>query len=105
MKKYLGMLMVPVFALCFSLFASGFSTCSEEPSQPKGDPTGTVMSACSACHSTQKVCDALGKKDKAAWTQTVDRMVGKGAAINKDSIPAVVELLAGLAPGTKPICR
>ncbi len=70
-----------------------------------GDPSGMVMSACAACHNTQKVCDALGKKDKDAWAQTVNRMVGKGASLDKDSIPSVVDFLAGLKPGTKPICK
>jgi len=105
MKKELVLACVVACAFCIYLFVCGFSPSIQDISHPEGDTSSLVASACAACHNTQKVCDSLGKKDKDAWTQTVNRMVKKGAAIDKDSIPAVVNYLAGLKPGTKPLCK
>jgi hypothetical protein len=105
MKKGLGVAFVAVFVFFIYISLCGFSSCTNASSQPKGEPGSMVMTACTACHSSQKICDALGKKDKDAWTQTVNRMVGKGAALEKDSIPQVVDFLAGLKAGSQPICE
>ncbi|MBG3876797.1 hypothetical protein FVW20_07100 [Desulfovibrio oxamicus] len=69
------------------------------------DPAGTVMSACTKCHNTQRICANLGAKDKAAWNTTVTRMMGKGAQVGEAEKPAVVDWLAAQQPGAKPVCQ
>lgn len=69
------------------------------------DPAGTVMSACTRCHNTQRICANLGAKDKAAWNTTVTRMMGKGAQVSEAEKPAVVDWLATQQPGAKPVCQ
>lgn len=69
------------------------------------DPAGTVMSACTRCHNTQRICANLGAKDKAAWNTTVTRMMGKGAQVAEAEKPAVVDWLATQQPGAKPVCQ
>ncbi|WP_243311325.1 hypothetical protein [Fundidesulfovibrio agrisoli] len=69
------------------------------------DASKTVMAACTKCHNAQRVCTALGKKDQAAWDATVTRMMGKGAQVSEKDKPAVVAYLAGLKPGSKPVCE
>ena len=69
------------------------------------DPASTVMSACSKCHNTQRICANLGVKDKAAWNTTVTRMMGKGAQVSEADKPAVVEWLAAQQAGAKPVCQ
>ncbi len=85
--------------------ASGLCSCAKPQPGSGGDPSGIVMAACGRCHDTGRVCEALGKKDRDAWGVTVERMVGKGAAVPKDGVPAVVEYLASLKPGSPPVCK
>ena len=104
MKKFLGILLVLVFIASVFLLLSGYSSCARSQ-QPKDDPQSLVMKTCTVCHDTQRICDALGKKDKDAWTQTVTRMKSNGASVDQDTIPVVVDFLSGLAPGSPPICK
>ncbi|WP_243439979.1 hypothetical protein [Fundidesulfovibrio soli] len=69
------------------------------------DASKTVMAACTKCHMAERLCAALGKKDQAAWEVTVTRMIGKGAQISEKEKPAVIAYLAGLKPGSKPVCE
>jgi hypothetical protein len=105
MKKGLGVVFIAAFLFVLYISLCGFSSCTNPSSQPNGDPGNMVMTACTACHGTQKICDVLGKKDKDAWTQTVNRMVGKGAALDKDSVSPVVDFLTSLQAGSQPICK
>ena len=69
------------------------------------DMSSAVMAACTKCHNAQRICAALGGKDKAAWDATVTRMMGKGAQLAEKDKPAAVAYLAGLKPGSKPLCE
>jgi hypothetical protein len=102
MKKGLS---AAVFVFFLYISLCGFSTGTKPLSQLKGDPGNMIMTACKACHDTQRICNALGKKDKDAWALTVNRMAGKGAALDKNSVPLVVDFLAGLKTGSQPICK
>lgn len=64
-----------------------------------------VRDHCSSCHSLAKVCQALGRKDKAAWAETVDHMVGYGADLDPSQSAVVAAYLAGLTPGSSPVCK
>jgi hypothetical protein len=105
MKNGFGVLFITAFVFFIYISLCGFSSCSKPSSEPKGDPGTMVMTACTACHDTQRICDALGKKDKDTWAQTVNRMAGKGAALDTDSTPQVVDFLASLKAGSQPICK
>jgi hypothetical protein len=106
MKKGLGVVFAVAFMFFIYIWLCGFSLCPNPSSQPKGDPgSNMVKTACTACHDTQRICDALGNKDKDAWVRTVNRMAGKGAAIDKNSVPQVVDFLSSLKPGSQPICK
>lgn len=93
-----------VLAVFLFMLITGFSSCYKSQPQQGGDTPSLVMTACSACHPAQKICDKLGTKDKDAWNQTVTRMVGKGANVPAESIPLVVDYLTGLQPGSQPVC-
>jgi hypothetical protein len=105
MKKGLGVVVIVAFMFFTYIWLCGFSSCTTLTAQPKGDPGNMIMTACTACHDTQRICNALGKKDKDAWAQTVNRMVGKGAVLDKDSVPQVVDFLTSLKAGSQPICK
>ncbi len=97
-ELWIGLLMI---AGLLALITTPYSYAGADQKNP-GD---IVMKACSACHDTGKVCNGLGKKNSEAWLKTIDRMVKKGAAVDKTDIPLVVDYLAGLAPGSKPVCK
>jgi hypothetical protein len=105
MRKNIGEVFGLVFIVFIFLFLTGFASCAKTQSQQAGDPQSLVMTACTVCHDTQRICDALSKKDKDAWTQTVTRMKDKGAAVPAENIPQVIDYLAGLKPGSPPICK
>jgi cytochrome c5 len=92
-------------ALAVSAALAGFAVFAAAPTVGAQDPAGTVMSACTKCHNTQRICANLGAKDKAAWNTTVTRMMGKGAQVSEAEKPAVVDWLAAQQPGAKPVCQ
>jgi cytochrome c553 len=89
--------------LFFAVLA--FGACATSKTEPRGTPEDLVMTACTACHDTQRICSNLENKDKDAWTLTVTRMKDKGAALGTGDIARVAEYLAGLKAGAKPVCK
>lgn len=85
------------------IFAAG-SYCAPAPAKGKS-PEEIVTKSCSNCHGFGKVCTKLGSRNKNAWTRTVYGMKGAGARIDENEIPVLAEYLAGLKPGSKPVCK
>lgn len=48
---------------------------------------------CSVCHSLGRVEEHQGKKDGAWWVTTVERMISKGAKLDKQQKRSVVQFL------------
>ncbi len=92
-------------ALAVAAALAGFVVFSATAPAVAQDPAGTIMSACTKCHNTQRICANLGVKDQAAWNTTVTRMVGKGAQVSEAEKPAVVDWLTAQQPGAKPVCQ
>ncbi|QGY42039.1 hypothetical protein GM415_10440 [Pseudodesulfovibrio cashew] len=86
-----------VFAcLSFFLFAAMAGAADMGP---------TLKKACTACHSAKRICLNLGVKSPGAWKGTVSKMVAKGAKLDAGQIDAATGYLAGLAPGSGPLCK
>ena len=71
---------------------------SQPPTAAKGPDAATaalVTTACTACHSIDRVNNKKG--DNAAWTATVARMSGMGASLTDAQIPQVVAYLTANA--------
>jgi len=69
------------------------------------DKSGLVTGKCDTCHSIDKICKNIGKKDSSAWEKTIDRMIKKGAKVSGDEKKEILAYLPGLEPGTNPICK
>lgn len=73
---------------------------------PPGPGHDLVETACAACHAPDIV--AQQARTKAEWSEVVDQMVGRGAAVSEADYPIVVEYLAknfgppGAAPAAAP---
>jgi cytochrome c553 len=59
------------------------------------DGEALVQERCTVCHTADRITNAMGQKDRAAWEETVDRMIGYGAQLNADEREAVLDYLAG----------
>jgi cytochrome c5 len=94
-----------IAVLAFILATAGVLSCSKPQAQAESGPADIVMTSCTACHPASNICSALGKKSRDEWSATVSRMVEKGASVEKQRIPAVVEYLASLKPGASPVCK
>ncbi len=103
MSRDLGGL--PVTAVAFVLLISLLCACTRSPAQPSSDPAATVMSKCTVCHSAERICADLGRKDREEWKRTVARMVERGADVAEQDIPSIVDYLADLKPGSQQVCR
>ncbi|MGC8825499.1 MAG: hypothetical protein ACP5TV_00670 [Anaerolineae bacterium] len=55
-----------------------------------------MQERCTRCHSLDRVRQS--RKSEADWKATVERMVGKGAALSAEEIEAVVRYLAQTYP-------
>lgn len=64
-----------------------------------------IMTQCTRCHDSARICAGLGVKDAAQWRATVGRMVSKGAELKGDQIESTAAYLSGLPKGSGPICR
>jgi len=51
-----------------------------------------VETACSACHSVERVNSTRADRD--TWVSTVARMVDNGAAITDEEAPLIIDFLA-----------
>jgi hypothetical protein len=100
MKRPVGTMMAALIFLALGIFS-----CAKPMAEAEGGPQDIVMTACTACHPTKPICEGLVKKDRDAWNTTVARMVGKGAKVPPGDIPAVVEYLSSLKPGSPPVCK
>lgn len=68
------------------------------------DMGAQVASACSACHSANRLCGKLGS-DQAYWKQTVQRMADNGAAVAGGEVGPMAAYLAGLTKASAPFCK
>ncbi len=56
------------------------------------DGAALVAERCTVCHTTERIDRA--QKDGAGWTETVDKMIGKGAQLNSAEREAVIAYLS-----------
>lgn len=88
-----------MLALMLSLVAAGSIIVAAETGEQ------LTLNKCGSCHGVNKLCRHLARRDAAAWTKTVDRMIKKGAKVNDQEKKTLAEYLAGLKAGAKPICK
>ncbi|HEY0436860.1 MAG TPA: hypothetical protein VGC92_09480 [Phenylobacterium sp.] len=80
------------------VLASTLARAQDPPAQaqPPADPATIVQGACTACHGLDFI--AQHRKDRDGWDFTVRRMIDKGADLDVDAVPLVVDYLARTYP-------
>ena len=71
----------------------------EAPEPPAPDPQAVLNSACATCHDLAGVQPGL--YTTAEWQETIDRMIGYGAALTEDQNRVIIEYLATDAATTE----
>jgi mono/diheme cytochrome c family protein len=67
-----------------------------EPTPVALDANALINERCTVCHTRERIDNKkAGGADRAAWEQTVDRMIGRGAQLNDAEREAVLSFLAG----------
>lgn len=77
------------YLMTLILILAVISTVSAENISPKD----IIEKRCTVCHSINRVYS--GKKSKAEWEITVDRMISYGAQLNQDERETVIKHLSG----------
>lgn len=71
-----------------------------------GGKCATLLSQkCTTCHTTARICEKLGKKSKARWQRSIDRMVERGAKLNAAEIAALLVCLESEINNLQSSCR
>lgn len=63
------------------------------PATDGGKCADLLTAKCTECHSTARACEKLGKKSKARWQRTIERMVARGAKLNAAEAAALLVCL------------
>jgi len=58
-----------------------------------GQCDALLTAKCVACHNTTRICDKLGKKSKARWQRTIERMTERGAKVNPEEAASLLRCL------------
>ena len=67
-----------------------------EPAPVALDANALIDERCTVCHTRDRIDNKkAGGADRAAWEQTVDRMMGRGAQLSPEEREAVLSFLAG----------
>ncbi len=75
------------------------------PGQVKAGPCAHLLAErCTVCHSTERICEQLGKKSKYRWQRTVELMISRGARVNPDEAHQLTECLANNPPELQTTC-
>jgi hypothetical protein len=77
---------------------------SQTSARETDDAQSLVMTACTKCHDTNRVCKYIGEKSREKWDKTVSRMIEKGAELPQDKKDLVIDYLLSLELGSKPVC-
>lgn len=63
-----------------------------------------VMTRCTRCHDTVRLCRSLRAKGKDAWDMAVTHMMLRGAQVDPQEKALIVEYLFTLPAGARPVC-
>jgi len=91
-QKWLAVLLVLSFALALMVACGGGAGASADDAAMVADGKSLLEGPCTQCHNLERSTSKSKTRDE--WLATVDRMVGKGAAINAEEKEVLVDYLA-----------
>jgi hypothetical protein len=97
-KRIVNVAACLVFVAVVILAHSSDGAAAQGPAGPAGPDavaTNLVNTVCASCHTLDRVKNKVADKD--GWTTTVTRMKDKGAGLNDQQVPVVVDFLTRAA--------
>lgn len=83
-----------------------------DASAPKSEKTSAggscrsiVEAACVSCHSENRICQKLGRKDKSRWLRTIDRMIKRGTKLSSADRDTLADCLANESSDIVQMCK
>jgi hypothetical protein len=75
------------------------------PLQADADPCRSLTVVyCTRCHKIDRICDSLGKKDEAAWKETM-RLMGEYADIDQVTQDQILSCVDKMEKGESTVCK
>lgn len=91
-QRWLVALLVVSFAFTLMVACGGGTEAPADDVEMVADGKSLLEGPCTQCHGLERATSKSKTRD--GWLATVDRMIGKGAAINSDEKEVLVDYLA-----------
>jgi len=91
-QKWLAVLLAVSFALTLMMACGGETGAPADDVATIADGKSLLEGPCTQCHELGRATSKSKTRDE--WLSTVDRMIGKGAAINAEEMEILVDYLA-----------
>ena len=91
-QKWLAVLLTVGFALTLMMACGGGAGAPADDVEMDADGKALLEGPCTQCHNLERSTGESKTRDE--WLSTVDRMIGKGAAINAEEKEVLVDYLA-----------
>ena len=98
MQRFTFLLGLCALSLTSFILPAEKSFASEDSCKP------LMVMYCTTCHNTERICNALGKKDEQAWTTTLKKM-GEYGDIDKSTQNQVLQCLKDKKAGNGLVCK
>ncbi len=98
MQRFTFLFVLCVLSFTSSIFPIHNCAPSEDPCKP------FIVMYCTTCHNTERICDALEKKDEQAWGTTL-KMMGEYGDIDKSTQNKVLQCLKDKKSGDPLVCK
>ena len=86
--------------------AGGAPAPAQALSTGDGGTCATLLTTkCTVCHNTTRICEKLGKKSKARWQRTVERMIERGATLTAEEETTMLDCLDNGVNVLHDVCR
>jgi len=79
------------------LGSATFVAAQDQPNLPAGNGRDAVQTSCVGCHGLTTIINSSGYTAE-GWQRELDAMIGRGAKVSKEQVPAIVEYLAKSFP-------
>ena len=91
-QRWLAVLLVVSFALTLMMACGGGAEAPADDVEMVADGKSLLEGPCTQCHNLERSTSKSKTRDE--WLATVDRMIGKGTAINAEEKEVLVDYLA-----------
>ena len=71
----------------------------------KNDAERLTKSKCTFCHSADRICKNLGRRNPVMWQKTIEKMQRKGARVSASEKAVIAQFLGTTRPDKTGLCK